>query len=236
MAGEQVTEFYDAVVVGSGASGGWACKRLSEAGLKVALVDAGRPQVDKNFTEHDPVFSLKYRNRAREIIRKTRPIQGNVASEYNYDWFSNDLEEPYSVPPDMPFSWMGRLRVTGGRTNVWGRQSYRFSDLDFKAASYDGYGEDWPLSYKDLAPYYDMVEEYVGITGMPEGIDELPDGKFHPPMALTCNEVLFRDRARQKFGRLMTLGRSANSIFSATPRQPAKCCTAMPTSPWFRST
>jgi len=224
LAGEQVTEFYDAVVVGSGASGGWACKRLSEAGLKVALVDAGRPQVDKNFTEHDPVFSLKYRNRAREIIRKTRPIQGNVASEYNYDWFSNDLEEPYSVPPDMPFSWMGRLRVTGGRTNVWGRQSYRFSDLDFKAASYDGYGEDWPLSYKDLAPYYDMVEEYVGITGMREGIDELPDGKFHPPMALTCNEVLFRDRARQKFGRLMTLGRSANITKPINGRAPCHYC------------
>ena len=164
--GDQATTLFDALVVGSGASGGWAAKRLSEAGLKVALIDAGRPQSDKNFTEHQPAFELKYRNRASEVIRRTRPIQGNVASEYNYEWFCNDLEEPYTTAANMPFTWMGRLRVTGGRTNVWGRQSYRFSDLDFKAASHDGYGEDWPLSYKDLATYYDMVEEYVGITGI----------------------------------------------------------------------
>src|SRR5207249_595886 len=110
---------FDVLVVGSGASGGWAAKRLSEAGLKVALVDAGRPQSDKNFTEHVPAFELKYRNRASEVIRRTRPIQGNVASEYNYEWFCNDLEEPYPTGANMPFTWMGRLRVTGGRTNVW---------------------------------------------------------------------------------------------------------------------
>src|SRR5712691_9968456 len=112
--------------------------------------------------------------------------------ERNYDWFCNDLEEPYKSPQDKPFLWMGRLRITGGRTNVWARQSYRLSDLDFKAASRDGYGEDWPLSYKDLAPYYELVEEYVGIPGISEGVDELPDGKFHPPMGFTCAEVLFR--------------------------------------------
>src|SRR3989449_1600656 len=221
---DQAKSQFDAVVVGSGASGGWACKRLSEAGLKVALVDAGRPQVDKNFTEHDPVFSLKYRNRAREIIRKTRPIQGNVASEYNYDWFSNDLEEPYSVPPDMPFSWMGRLRVTGGRTNVWGRQSYRFSDLDFKSASHDGFGDDWPLGYDDVAPYYDLVEDYVGITGLSEGVYELPDGRFHPPMGLRCVERQFKTRVKDKLGWTMTLGRSANLTKAVNGRQPCHYC------------
>jgi choline dehydrogenase-like flavoprotein len=218
------TPFYDAIVVGSGASGGWACKHLSEAGLKVALVDVGRPQPDKNFDEHEPVFRLKYRDRAQQIIRKTRPMQGNVASEFNYEWFCNDLEEPYTVPQGMPFAWMGRLRVTGGRTNVWGRQSYRFSDLDFKAASCDGYGDDWPLSYKDITPYYDLVEEYVGITGMPEGVDELPDGKFHPPMALTCTENLFRNRSKQKFGRVTTLGRSANITKPINGRAPCHYC------------
>ena len=177
---------FDVIVVGSGAAGGWAAKRLSEAGLKVALVEAGRPQSDKNFTEHMADFQLKYRDKAPEIIRQTRPIQKDcyACMEYNYHWFANDLDEPYSTPSDMPFSWQGRLRVVGGRTNVWGRQSYRLSDLDFKAASHDGYDEDWPLSYKDLAPYYDLVEEYVGITGMSEGVYELPDGKFHPPMGL----------------------------------------------------
>ena len=150
---------FDVIVVGSGASGGWASKRLAEAGLKVALLEAGKPQSDRNFTEHKPEFELKYRNHARELLQKTRPIQSRFAcSEYNSDWFINDLEEPYTTPNDQPFLWMGRLRVTGGRTNVWGRVSLRFSDLDFKAASHDGYGEDWPLSYKDLEPYYDLVE------------------------------------------------------------------------------
>src|SRR5579863_490800 len=203
---------FEALVVGSGASGGWAAKRLSEAGLKVALVDCGRPQSDANFTEHKPAFELKYRDRAPEVIKKTRPIQKDcyACMEYNYDWFANDLDEPYTTPKDMPFSWQGRLRVTGGRTNVWGRQSYRLSDLDFKAASHDGYGEDWPLSYKDLAPYYDIVEDYVGITGISEGVYELPDGKFHPPMGMTCSETLFRNRVKEKMGRTVTLGRSAN--------------------------
>jgi glucoside 3-dehydrogenase (cytochrome c) catalytic subunit len=219
-------ETYDALVVGSGASGGWAAKRLSEAGLKIALVEAGRQQSDKNFTEHMPAFQLKYRDRAPEVIRKTRPVQKDcyACMEYNYDWFANDLEEPYTTPEGKPFSWQGRLRVTGGRTNVWGRQSYRLSDLDFKAASHDGYGEDWPLGYQDLAPYYDIVEDYVGITGIPEGVYELPDGKFQPPMGLTCAEELFRNRLKVKFGRTATLGRSANLTKPTNGRAPCHYC------------
>jgi choline dehydrogenase-like flavoprotein len=211
MADESKTIF-DVLVVGSGASGGWASKRLSEAGLRVALVDAGRPQSDKNFTEHKPAFELKYRDQAHSVIRKTRPVQKQcyACMEYNYDWFCNDLEEPYTTPKDKPFSWQGRLRVTGGRTNVWGRVSLRLSDLDLKAASHDGYGEDWPLSYKDLAPYYDLVEEYVGVCGQAEGVAELPDGKFQPPMALTCPEVKFRSGVKEKMGRTLTPSRSAN--------------------------
>ncbi len=217
---------FDVLVVGSGASGGWACKRLAEAGVKVALVDAGRPQSDKNFNEHMPAFQLKYRDRAPEVIRKTRSRQRDcyACMEYNYDWFCNDLEEPYTTPEGMPFSWQGRMRVTGGRTNVWGRQSYRLSDLDFKAASFDGYGEDWPLSYKDLVPYYDLVEDYVGITGISEGAYELPDGKFHPPMGLTCAETLFRNRVKDKLGWTVTLGRSANITKPINGRAPCHYC------------
>ena len=215
---------FDVLVVGSGASGGWACKRLAEAGLKVALVDAGRPLSEDEFSEHKPPFELKYRNKAPEVIKKTRPIQKLFCDEYNYEWFANDLEEPYTTPADKPFVWVGRLRVTGGRTVVWGRQSYRFSDLDFKAASFDGYGDDWPLSYKDLEPYYDLVEEYVGITGMLEGVYELPDGKFHPPMGLTCAEVLLRNRVKDKFGWTVTLGRSANNTKPLNGRAPCHYC------------
>jgi choline dehydrogenase-like flavoprotein len=216
---------YDVIVIGSGASGGWASKRLAEAGLKVALLEAGKPQSDANFTEHKPEFELKYRNRAKEILRKTRPVQSRFAcTEFNSDWFVNDIEEPYTTPQDQPFLWMGRLRVTGGRTNVWGRVSLRFSDLDFKAASHDGYGEDWPLSYRDLEPYYDLVEKYVGITGMVEGLEHLPDGQFQPPMPLTCQETIFRERSKEKLSRVVTLARSANLTRPINGRGPCHYC------------
>ena len=184
-------DVYDVLVVGSGASGGWAAKRLSEAGLKVAIVDAGRELSLADFREHQPVFELPNRDLASDLLRRTRPVQKDcyACTEWNYDWFANDLEEPYTTAEGRPFSWQGRTRVVGGRTVVWGRQSYRFSDLDFKAASHDGYGEDWPLGYADLEKYYDLVEEYVGVSGRAEGVYELPDGRFMPPMAFTCAET-----------------------------------------------
>lgn len=203
---------YDVIVVGSGASGGWAAKRLSEAGLTVALVDAGRRHTEQDFREHAHPFDLRYRNRAPGFLRRTRPRQSEcyACTEHNYDWFASDLEEPYTTPAGRPFSWQGRLRITGGRTNVWARQCYRLSDLDFKAASFDGFGADWPLGYGDLAPYYDLVEDYVGISGRAEGLEHLPDGRFLPPMPLTCPEAHLRERVLAAFGRTLTIGRSAN--------------------------
>lgn len=211
MADDPLLQTYDAIVVGSGATGGWAAKRLSEAGLNVALLEAGRNISPKEFTEHMPAFKLTYRNYAGAgTWRKTRPVQTQcyACTEYNYDWFVNDLENPYSTPAGKPFTWQ-RLRIVGGRTLCWGRQSYRLSDLDLKAASHDGYGQDWPISYQELSPFYDIVEEYVGISGAAEGNPALPDGHFLPPMKMTCGEVHFRQSVAKNFGRTVTIGRSA---------------------------
>jgi choline dehydrogenase-like flavoprotein len=215
---------YDAIVVGSGATGGWAAKRLAEAGLKVALLEAGRPVSPKEFTEHMPAYKLKYRGHSPEIER-TRHVQKQcyACMEYNYDWFVNDLENPYSTPADRPFSWQ-RLRIVGGRSLVWGRQSYRLSDTDFKAFSRDGYGDDWPFSYADLAPYYDIVERYVGITGAAEKNEMLPDGQFLPPMQMTCGEVRLRERVKEKFGRTLTIGRAAIVTQPHNGRAPCHYC------------
>ena len=206
---DPLAQTYDAIVVGSGATGGWAAKQLSEAGLKVALLEAGRAVSPKEFTEHMPGYKLKYRDHSPEIVR-TRPIQKQcyACMEYNYEWFVNDLDNPYSTPSDKPFTWQ-RLRVLGGRSLVWGRQSYRLSDNDFKAASRDGYGDDWPISYADLAPHYDVVERYVGISGAAEGDEMLPDGQFLPPMKMSCGEILLKDRVKTQFGRTVTIGRVA---------------------------
>jgi len=215
---------YDVIVVGSGATGGWAAKRLSEAGLKVALLEGGRRVSPREFTEHMPSFQLKYRNHSPEVMR-TRPIQSQcyACMEYNYEWFVNDLENPYSTPADKPFSWQ-RLRILGGRSLVWGRQSYRLSDVDFKAASRDGYDVDWPISYAELAPYYDIVEGYVGITGAIEGNPMLPDGKFLPPMKMSCGEIRLRDAVKNKFGRTLTIGRAAILTQPHNGRAPCHYC------------
>jgi choline dehydrogenase-like flavoprotein len=222
---------YDVIVVGSGASGGWAAKRLSEGGARVLVLDCGRPQNDANFTEHTPVYRLPYRNlKFREpvspLIRQTRPVQGQcyACTEWNYEWFANDHDEPYTTAENMPYSYFGRLRMVGGRTNVWGRQCYRLSDLDFKAASHDGFGQDWPISYKDVAPYYDIVERYVGINGVRDGHALLPDGQYLPPMAMTCTELHVGNVLTQKFGRTLISGRSANLTQPLNGRQACHYC------------
>src|SRR3712207_7842740 len=115
-------------------------------------------------------------------MESKQPIQSRcyACNEYGHQFFVNDLDNPYTTPPDKPFFWI-RSRQVGGRSIPWGRQSYRLSNLDFKAASHDGYGDDWPISYEELAPFYDQVEEFVGISGRAEGLPQLPDSKFLPP-------------------------------------------------------
>jgi choline dehydrogenase-like flavoprotein len=198
---------FDAVIVGSGATGGWAAKRLTEAGWRVAMIEAGRRIPPSEFTEHKPSWQLPYLGKSPELAR-SRYIQTSTpaCTESNYRWFVDDNDNPYTQAK--PFTWV-RMRVLGGRTLSWGRQTYRFSDLDFKAASRDGYGDDWPISYADVEPYYDLVERYIGVSGNADGLAHLPDGKFLPPMEFTCGERHFKGAVERKFGRPVVMGRPA---------------------------
>lgn len=204
-------ETYDVVIVGSGASGGWAAKRLAEAGLRVAVLEAGRQLADADYKEHVPAFQLPYRARSKRPLERERPVQSGsyAVREWNAGWYVDDRDEPYVDLSDPKFLWV-RPRLVGGRTNIWGRACLRLSDIDLKAASHDGSGEDWPIGYADLAPYYDLVEEYVGVAAMAEGLSELPDGRFQPAMPMTCAETALRTRLKATFGRTLTQGRTAN--------------------------
>lgn len=215
-------EPFDAIVVGSGCTGGWAAKRLTEAGMKVALLEAGQKVTLKDFNEHLEPWRFPFLGMSPEIARE-RPIQSRVyaCTEHNYKWFVNDLENPYTQ--EKPFMWI-RQRVLGGRSLSWGRQSYRMSNLDFKAASHDGYGDDWPISYEDMVPYYEIVEKYVGITGQAENLPQLPDSVFLPPMEMTCGEEILRDKVKQKFGRTVTIGRAAILTRPQNGRQACHYC------------
>ncbi|MBI3696906.1 MAG: GMC family oxidoreductase [Acidobacteria bacterium] len=217
-------DLFDAVVVGSGATGGWAAKQLTEAGMRVAVLEAGRKITPADFTEHVEPWQLKYRGDDPHKLKR-RPIQGlcYACRESNQDWFVDDSENPYATDPGKPFHWI-RCRVLGGRSLTWGRQSYRMGDIDLKAASRDGYGDDWPISYADLVPYYEIVEKFIGISGQAEGLDVLPDSVFLPPMEMTCGERLLCDAVKKKMGRVVTIGRVAVLTRPHNGRQACHYC------------
>ncbi len=194
---------YDVLIVGSGASGGWVAKEVAERGLSVLMLEAGPPRVPtRDFTEHVWPYQLKFRGFGdQQRLLQNQPVQRlcYACDEYSHQFFVNDHENPYTFPADKPFMWI-RGRQVGGKTFCWARESYRFSDNEFKAASRDGYGEDWPISYKELEPYYDRVESFIGVSGSREGLPQFPDGQFLPPMALSCGALQARDVVGRKFG------------------------------------
>jgi choline dehydrogenase-like flavoprotein len=205
---------YDAIVVGSGITGGWAAKELTEKGLKTLVLEAGRPIVpEQDYVEHVPTWEKKFRGLGdRRSLTQNQPIQSQcyACDEWSSKFFINDNEHPYTSDPGKPFSWI-RGRQVGGRSIMWGRQSYRWSDLDFEANLRDGVAIDWPIRYADLAPWYDHVEEFAGICGEALGLPQLPDSKFLPPMELNCAEKVVREAVAKHFGgeRVLTIGRAA---------------------------
>ena len=204
---------YDAIVVGSGISGGWAAKELCEKGLKTLVLERGRDvkHIKDYPTMHLKTWELPNSDQVSEEEKKKYQKQsrtGYTIRESTKHWFVNDLENPYTEVKR--FDWMRGYHV-GGRSIMWGRHSYRWSDLDFEANAKDGFGVDWPIRYKDIAPWYDYVEEFAGIQGQAEGLPQLPDGKFLPAMQLNCLETHARDKILESFpDRLLTIGRTAN--------------------------
>ncbi len=203
---------YDAIVVGSGISGGWAAKELSEKGLKTLVLERGRMVKHGDYpTATMQSWEFPHRDRVpREEMKKyeKQARTGYTIRESTKHWFVNDLENPYTEVKR--FDWMRGYHL-GGRSLLWGRQSYRWSDLDFEANIREGIGTDWPIRYKDIAPWYDYVEAFAGISGRNEGLHQLPDSNFLPEMEMNCLEEHIRGSIKAKFDdRIMTIGRVAN--------------------------
>ncbi len=205
---------FDAIVVGSGITGGLAAKELTELGLRTLVLEAGRP-IDpaRDYGEHRAPFEMKFRGLGdRRHVDERQQVQRRSVSfdELSHRFWTDDVDNPYTTSAERPFDWL-RARQVGGKSIIWGRQVYRWSDLDFEANARDGVAVDWPIRYADVAPWYDRVERFIGVSGMAEGLAHLPDMQFQPPMAFNVAEQAVRERiaARYKGERLMTIGRVA---------------------------
>jgi choline dehydrogenase-like flavoprotein len=213
---------YDAIVVGTGISGGWAAKELTEKGLKTLVLERGRMVRHGEYpTANADPWDLPYAGRPSTADLERQGVQartGYTISQATKHWFVDDIDNPYTEIKR--FDWMRGYQV-GGRSLVWGRQSYRWSPMDFEANAKDGHGVDWPIRYDDLAPWYDYVESFIGVSGQPEGLPQLPDGKFLPPMELNCVEQHLRGVLKEKFGRTLTIGRAAH-LTALLPHSPQR--------------
>ena len=233
---------YDAIVIGSGMSGGWAAKELCEAGLKTLVLERGRlidptkdfPHMSKESWDYDTRGALSPEDRRKHY----KAIRTGFIGESTKDFYANDEENPYTEVK--PFLWV-RAHQMGGRSQLWGRQSYRWSEMDFEANAMDGHGVDWPIRYKDLEPWYTYVEKFAGISGEALGLPQLPDSHFLPPMELNCVEKDIKARIEQNYpGRHMIIGRVAHLTEPLNGRGQCqsrnKCSMGCPYNAFFSST
>lgn len=203
---------YDAIVIGSGISGGWAAKELCEKGLKTLVLEKGRmvKHVQDYPTMNDDPWDKPHRGRLTHEDLKKHHVQlrSGFIDESNKHFYADDLENPYTEVKR--FDWI-RGNQVGGRSLLWGKQCYRLSDVDFEANAREGVGIDWPIRYRDIAAWYDYVEKFVGISGEKLGLSHLPDGHYLPPMEMNCLEKHVKQRVEKSFpGRYMTIGRVAH--------------------------
>lgn len=218
---------FDAIVVGSGITGGWAAKELTEKGLKVLMIERGRmiEHGTDYVTETKAPWEMEFRGEGdAKLYADEYPVQrlNRHFTEFTQNHFVNDKDNPYAVAEGTKFNWWRSYQM-GGRSLTWGRQSYRWSDYDFGANKADGYGTDWPIRYADVAPWYDYVEEFIGVSGAAEGLASLPDGKFQPPMALNVVEQHVRKAIAQRWpDRCLTVGRTANLTAPKEGRAPCQ--------------
>ena len=223
----QRNEPYDAIVVGSGITGGWAAKELTEKGLRTLVIERGRDVEHKTgyVTEWAQPWQLAHRGKgdpalyARDYAIQSRNYAFGEATKH---FFVKDTEHPYITDEGKPFRWIRGFQL-GGRSLIWGRACWRWSDLDFEANQRDGHGVDWPIRYADLAPWYSHVEQFVGVAGERRGIPHLPDGDFLPPWEMNCAEQFVKRGLEQAYpDRYMTLTRVANLTRAINGRGPCQ--------------
>jgi choline dehydrogenase-like flavoprotein len=233
-------ESFDAIVVGSGISGGWAAKELTEKGLRTLLLERGKNVehiVDYPNARKGP-WEFTYRGGRTRAMEEAYPVlrRDYPLNEKNLDWWASDQDSPYSEVKR--FDWYRGYQV-GGRSLMWGRQSYRFSEIDFEANMREGIAVDWPIRYAEISPWYDYVERFAGISGSREGLPQLPDGEFQPPFALNCGEEWAANRLRGHFNgaRRIIPGRTANLTQPLPGRVPcqyrANCWLGCPYGAYF---
>jgi choline dehydrogenase-like flavoprotein len=232
---------FDAIVIGSGMTGGWAAKELCEKGLKTLVLERGRhvEHIRDYTTATKHPWELKYRGHLSRKMREENPIasQCYAFNEATEHFFVKDKEHPYVQ--EKPFSWI-RGYQTGGRSLIWARWTQRWSDLDFTANAREGIAIDWPIRYKDIEPWYSYVEKFVGISGNRDGIPHLPDGEFMEPMEMNCVEKHLKQSIETSYpGRHLIISRTANLTRALNGRGPCVardlCSRGCPYSGYFSS-